>query len=171
LGLAQVRTRAGRAAEATATALRAIDPASIEATRIEAELAAAMKAWPQALGRFGALGLAAPRDGGAHAGEGLALLGLRRHEDAIAAYRECAEVTPWLAECRLGLGIALRESDRAEEALVPLAEAATLDALDPRVPLETARTLRALLRRDEAAAFSARGELLTQRLSQRLALP
>jgi tetratricopeptide (TPR) repeat protein len=170
-GLAQVRTSAGPAAEATAAALRALEPASVEVTRIEAELAAAMKAWPQALGRFGALRLAAPRDGWARAGEGLALLGMRRHEDAIEAYRACAEVTPWLAECRLGLGIALRESDRAEAALAPLAEAAKLDALDPRVPFETARTLRALLRRDEAAAFSARAELLSQRLSQRLALP
>jgi tetratricopeptide (TPR) repeat protein len=171
IGLAQIRTSAGPAAEATATALRAIDPASVEATRIEAELAAAMKAWPQALGRFGALRLAAPRDGGARAGEGSALLGMRRHEDAIAAYRACADVMPWLAECWLGLGIALREADQAEAALAPLAEAARLDALDPRVPLETARTLRALLRRDEAAAFSARAELLAQRLSQRLALP
>ena len=170
-GLAQVRTSAGPAAEATAVALRQVDPGSIEATRIEAELANAMKAWPQALGRFGALRLAAPRDGAARAGEGFALLGLRRYDDAIASYRDCAEVAPWLAECRLGLGIALRESDQAEAALVPFAEAAKLDSLDPRVPLEIARTLRALLRRDEAAAFAARADLLSQRLAQRLALP
>ena len=171
VGLAQVRTSAGPAAEATAVALRQIDPASVEATRIEAELANAMKAWPQALGRFGALRLAAPRDGAARAGEGFALRGLRRYEDAITSYRDCAEVAPWLAECRLDLGIALRESDQAEAALVPLAEAAKLDSIDPRVPFETARTLRALLRRDEAAAFAARADLLSQRLSQRLALP
>jgi tetratricopeptide (TPR) repeat protein len=171
LGVAQVRSGAGPAAEVTAAALRAIDPSSLEATRIEAELAAAMKAWPQALGRFGALRLVAPNDGAARAGEGQALLGLKRPADAIAAYRSCVEVSPWLAECRLGHAIALREADYAEVALVPLAEAAALDALDPRIPFETARTLRALLRRDEAGAHSARAEVLAQRLAQRLVLP
>lgn len=170
-GLAQVRTGAGPAAEATVVALRAVDPASADATRIEAELAAAMKAWPQALGRFGALRIEAPHDGAAYAGEGAALLGMRRYEDAIAAFRECAEVAPWLATCRLGLGIALREADQAESALDALAEAASLDTSDPRVPSETARTLRALLRRDDAAAFAARADLLAQRLSQRIELP
>jgi tetratricopeptide (TPR) repeat protein len=171
LGVAQVRSGAGPAAEATATALRAADPASVEATRIEAELAAAMKAWPQALGRFSALRLDAPNDGAARAGEGHALLGLRRPAEAITAYRSCAEMSPWRAECQLGLGIALREADQAEAALVPLAAAANLDGLDPRIPFETARTLRALLRRDEAAVHTARAEALAQRLAQRLALP
>jgi tetratricopeptide (TPR) repeat protein len=171
LGLAQVRSGQGPAADATAGTLRTRFPSSTEALRIEAELAAAMKAWPQALGRFGALRLVAPGDGHARAGEGQALLGLQRPVDAIAAYRGCADVAPWLAECRLGLGIALREADQAEAALVPLAEAATLDALDPRIPFETARTLRALLRRDEAPSYSARAEVLTHKLAQRLALP
>jgi tetratricopeptide (TPR) repeat protein len=171
LGIAQVRSGSGPAAQASAAALRTLDPASLEATRIEAELAAAMKAWPQALARFGALRLFAPNDGAARAGEGHALLGLRRPAEAISAYRGCAEVSPWRAECRLGLGIALREADQAEAALVPLAEAAVLDALDPRIPFETARTLRALLRRDEAAAHSAHADALAQRLAQRLTLP
>lgn len=171
VGLAQVRSGTGPAAEATAVALRSLDAAGLEPTRIEAELAAATKAWPQALGRFGALHLIAPSDGAARAGEGQALLGLRRVDEAITAYRGCAEVAPWFAECRLGLGIALREADRAEEALVPFAEAAALDDLDPRIPFETAKTLRALLRRDEAGPHSARAELLTQRLAVRLALP
>lgn len=130
-----------------------------------------MKAWPQALGRFGALRLIAPNDAAARAGEGQALLGLNRAADAIAAYRSCAQASPWRAECQLGLAIALRESDQAEAALGPLAEAAALDALDPRVPFETARTLRALLRRDEAAVHAARADLLAQRLAQRLTLP
>jgi hypothetical protein len=80
-------------------------------------------------------------------------------------------VSPWLAECPLGLGVALREADRGEAALVALAEAAALDELDPRIPAEHARTLRALLRRDEAAAFAARADILSQRLLQKLSLP
>ena len=46
------------------------------------------------------------------------MLGLRRPIEAIAAYRSCAEISPWQAECQLGLGIALREADQAEAALV-----------------------------------------------------
>ena len=171
LGLAQVRSGAGPAAQATATALRAADAASVEATRIEAELATAMKAWPQALGRFGALRSVAPGDGAARAGEGQALLGLRRPIEAIAAFQGCAEVSPWRADCRLGLGIALRESDQPEAALAVLADAATLDGLDPRIPFETARTLRGLLRRDEATIHAVRAEKLAARLAQRLAMP
>ena len=171
LGLAQVRSGAGPAAEATATALRATDAASVEATRIEAELATAMKAWPQALGRFGALRSVAPADGAARAGEGQALLGLRRPTDAIAAFQGCIDVSPWRAECRLWLGVALRESDQPEAALAALADAAALDALDPRIPFETARTLRGLLRRDEAAVHAKRADELAARLAQRLVLP
>ena len=166
-----MRSGAGPAAQSSAATLRAIDPSSVEATRIEAELAAAMKAWPQALGRFGALQLVAPNDGAARAGAGQALLGLNRPADAIAQYRGCAEVSPWQAECQLGLGIALRESDQAEQALIPLADAARLDGLDPRIPFETARTLRGLLRRDEAIIHSARASELAQQLEQRLTLP
>ena len=168
LGVAQVRSGAGPAAQATATALRSLDPATIEATRIDAELAAAAKSWPRALGRFGALRLVAPRDGAARAGEGHALLGLRRPMDAVAAFRGCADVAPWLAECRLGLGIAMREADQAEAALGPLADAASLDGADPRIAEETARTLRALLRADEAWPHAQRAELLARRLDQRL---
>ena len=171
LGVAQVRTGAGPAAEATASRLRAIDASSAEATRIEAELAAAAKAWPRALGRFGALRLATPHDASAYAGEGRALLGLGRPVDAVAAYRRCAELAPWSAECRLGLATALREADDPEAALPVLAEAAELDALDPRIPSETARTLRSLLRRDEAAVHTAHAEALGRQLEQRLPLP
>ena len=171
LGIAQVRSGQGPAAEQTAATLRARDPASVEAIRVEAELAAATKAWPQALGRFNALRLLMPGDGEAHAGEGRTLLALRRVADAIAAFEHCRDVSPWLAECPLGLGIALREADRGEAALVVLAEAAALDELDPRIPAEHARTLRALLRRDEAAPFAARADILSQRLRQKLSLP
>jgi tetratricopeptide (TPR) repeat protein len=171
VGVAQVRSGQGPAAEATAATLRARDPASVDAIRIEAELAAATKAWPQALGRFNALRLLAPSDGEARAGEGRTLIALQRMDDAIAAYRACIDAAPWLAECRLGLGIALREADDAEGALSPLAEAAALDALDPRIPAETARTLRALQRRDEAASYATRADVLAQRLQQRLTLP
>lgn len=171
LGLAQVRTGQGPAAEKTAATLRGSDPTSLVALRIEAELAGAMKAWPHALGRYKALRLMSPDDGFARAGEGRALLGLKRPADAIAAYRGCVAVAPWLAECQLGLGIALREADQAEAALEPLREAARLDTADPRIPLETARTLRALLRREQARVHAMRAEALTHKLSQRLALP
>jgi tetratricopeptide (TPR) repeat protein len=171
LGLAQVKRGLGPAAESTAQALREAAPANGQATRIEAELALAMKSWPQALGRFGALKLMHPDDGPARAGEGFALLGLNRPDDAVAAFVGCADVAPGCAACRLGLGIALREADRAEQALSAFAEAAKLDALDPRIPFETARTLRALLRRDEAAAYSERAETLALQLGRRLQLP
>ena len=153
VGLAQVRTSAGPAAEATAVALRQIDPASVEATRIEAELANAMKAH------------------GRRRSDASARCASRRHVTAQrapekASHCEDCDATRTrsrpIATARKSprgsqsagsdLGIALRESDQAEAALVPLAEAAKLDSIDPRVPFETARTLRALLRRDEAAA-------------------
>jgi tetratricopeptide (TPR) repeat protein len=171
LGLAQVRAGHGPAAEASVATLRGHDGMSIDALRVEAELAAATKAWPQALGRYNALRLTLPADGAARAGEGYALLALQRANDAIAAFQACASVAPWLADCRLGLGMALREADRADEALAPLIEAAELDALDPRIPNETARTLRALVRRDDAAPYAARAELLSRRLQVKLALP
>jgi tetratricopeptide (TPR) repeat protein len=170
LGLAQVRRGLGPAAEATAQSLREVAPTSAQATRIEAELALAMKSWPQALGRFGALKLMHPDDGPARAGEGWALLGLNRPEDAVAAFDTCAEIAPGCAACKLGLGIALREADRAEQALVAFADAAALDALDPRIPFETARTLRALLRRDEAAIYTERADTLALQLGRRLPL-
>jgi tetratricopeptide (TPR) repeat protein len=171
LGLAQARSGAGPAAHATSTALRTLDPANPEATRIDAELAVAAKAWPQALGRFGALRLAAPSDAAASAGEGFALLGLRRFGDAAEAFRHCAKIAPYHADCGRGLAIALREADRTEDALDVLADAERLDPLDPRIPAETAKTLRALLRHDEAAAASARADTLAQKLLQRVALP
>jgi tetratricopeptide (TPR) repeat protein len=170
-GIAEVRSGEGPAAAATAALLRAEYPASLAALRIEAELAYATKAWAQALGRFGALRLMVPGDGLAHAGEGATLVALRRPADAIASYRACSEASPWLAECRLGLGIALREADRTEEALKVLQEAQQLDQLDPRIPTEIARTLRALLRRDEAAVFTARADAAAQKLDQKLVLP
>jgi tetratricopeptide (TPR) repeat protein len=171
LGLAEVRSGDGPAAAATAALIRTEFPASLAPLRIEAELALATKGWPQALGRFSALKLMAPSDGYAHAGAGAAMLGLKQPAEAIAAYRACGDAAPWLAECRLGLGLALREADRTEEALAALLAAAELDALDPRIPDETARTLRALLRRDEAAAYSARAEAAAFKLTQKLPLP
>lgn len=171
IGLAQVRSGQGPAAESTASALRGRDPTSLDALRIDAELAAATKAWPQALARYSALRIMLPNDAAALAGEGRSLIGMQRAGDAVVAYQSCIDVASWWAECRLGLGIALREADRADEALAPLRDAAALDALDPRIPQETARTLRALLRRDEARAFSAHAELLARRLTQRLTLP
>ena len=171
LGLAQVRSGAGPAAEVTSSALRALDPASLDATRIDAELAAAAKAWPQALGRFGALRLAAPADGAACAGEGFALLGMRRFDDAAEAFRRCAKIAPHHADCGRGLAIALREADRTDAALEVLADAERLDPYDPRIPAEAARALRALLRHGEAAAASARAEALLEKLAQRLPLP
>jgi tetratricopeptide (TPR) repeat protein len=170
-GLAQARSGDGPGATATAAALRQAFPATVAALRIEGEIALATRAWPQALGRFGALAMLAPRDGHAHAGEGSAWLGLRRPIEAVERFRACRDVAPWLAECALGLGIALREADRAEQALDVLHEAERLDALDPRVPFEIARTLRALARRDEAAGYAARAELARHRLEQKLPLP
>ncbi len=125
-----VALRAGGAAdEARASLERAVglDPALADAWAALGEILAArpdsIQAAADAFRRAAAL---APRDPKPLAGLAAALMGLKRHDDAIAAYRAAIAVgvEPNAADLLNNMGVALERLERREEAVALLRAAA-----------------------------------------------
>jgi tetratricopeptide (TPR) repeat protein len=173
-GLAIANTLAGDGPRAAALAqdFRAATPSSPYALDLDAEIALASRNYERALDKVREYQARLPmRRYEVSETEGRAYLGLRNYRDAETAFRECLRLRPFHAACELGLGVALREADEPEQGLAALDNAARLDSLDPQIAIETAKTLRALGRRGDAADAQTRADTLQSKLAQPLGLP
>jgi tetratricopeptide (TPR) repeat protein len=165
LGTAYARSANGPGARRIADELKQQLPATSSYAVVEGEIALASKQYADAAERF-ADGQRLQRGDDAMYPEriGAAYFGLHRYQESIERYLDCLKRSALSAPCHLGVGVTRRELDDPESSLLSLATAALIDPADPQIARETAKTLRALGRRDEARVADQQADALDLKL-------